>query len=288
MKITFSDVSDKGLKRPSNQDSIFSKVSEDNRIALFVIADGMGGHYMGELASGAITSGFSEWWTALSGCGFERTYEECVAEIRQVLKNANKYVYDNYTASGHTCGSTVVVLFIYGIRYYMINVGDSRLYEYKGKRLHQISFDHTYGSIAVRDGRITEAEISGNKKYGKLVEAIGCKKEYNYFELGTELCNNRFLLCTDGLYKAIPVKIIEKKIRSGKNLSNVSETLLKDVFAAGAKDNVSMIIIDIYDENYKPVKNKNFNIKKLILPAMCFLAFLILAAIIVLLKFLLN
>lgn len=288
MKITFSDVSDKGLKRPSNQDSIFSKVSEDNRVALFVIADGMGGHYMGELASGAITSGFSEWWTALSGCGFERTYEECVAEIRQILQNANRYVYDNYTASGHTCGSTVVVLFIHGIRYYTINVGDSRLYEYKNKKLRQISFDHTYGSVALRDGRITEKEITENKKYQKLVEAIGCKKEYNCFELGTELCNNRFLLCTDGLYKAIPIKIIEKKIRSGRNLSNINDALMKAVFAAGAKDNVSMIIIDIYDENYKPVKNKKFNIKKLILPALCIFAFLALAAIIVLLKLLIG
>lgn len=286
MNITFSDVSDKGLKRPSNQDSIFSKISDDNRIALFVIADGMGGHYMGELASGAITSRFSEWWTSLSGCGFERTYEECVSEIREVLKNANEYVYNNYTASGNTCGSTVVVLFIYGIRYYMINVGDSRLYEYKNKGLHQLSFDHTYGSVALRDGKITEKEIAGNKKYEKLVEAIGCKKEYNTFELENELSNNRFLLCSDGLFKAVPIKIIEKKIRSAKKLSNISDALVKSVFAAGARDNVSMIIIDIYDENYKPAKKLKFNAKKLILPALCAFVILILAVIIVMLKLL--
>lgn len=283
-------MSDKGLKRPSNQDSIFSKVSDDNRIALFVIADGMGGHYMGELASGAITSGFASWWTYLSGGGFERSYEECVEGIREVLRDANKYVYDNYTASGHTCGSTVVVLFIYNEKYYMINVGDSRLYEYHSKNLRQISFDHTYGSIAVRDGKMTAQELlnAADKKYDKLVEAIGCKKEYNYFEVGDDLKNNRFLLCTDGLYKSVPMKTITKGIRSRKKLSVITGALLKAVLAAGARDNVSMIIADIFDENYKPVKTKKFDPKKIILPALCVLAFLILAGIAVLAVFLLK
>lgn len=269
MKITFSEVSDKGLKRPTNQDRIFSKVSDDNRYALFVIADGMGGHYMGDLASGAIINEFTAWWRAFSGSRFEKSFKECMSGINEALDKANNYIYDNYTAQAHTCGSTVVVLFIYIDTYYIVNVGDSRIYDCADGHFTQLSFDHTFGSISVRDGKMTPEEAMADKRSGKLAEVIGCKKSFERYEISGQITNNRFLLCTDGLYKMVTHKFICRNTFSIKSVKKLTSALLDEVLKAGATDNVSIIAVDCFDPLCKTKRKRKPNPTVIIL---CILA----------------
>lgn len=276
LKITFSEVCDKGLKRSVNQDRIFSMVSDDNRYALFVIADGMGGHYMGELASGAIINEFTAWWGTFSDSRFEKSIEECLSGISDALEKANDYIYENYTAQAHTCGSTVVVLFIYNNTYYIINVGDSRIYDCMDGNFTQLSFDHTFSSISIRDGKMTPEEAMADRRSGKLVEAIGCKKSFERYELSGQITNNRFLMCTDGLYKMIPYKFICRKVFSVKSVNKLTSILFNAVLKAGAADNVSIIAVDFFDPLCKVRRTRKPNMAVLILSVLGCAIFLLL------------
>lgn len=266
MHIDFYSVNDVGLKRPTNQDSIFAQVFGD-RVGLFVVADGMGGHYMGEIASQYITEKVRIWWDEQVLNNFCKSFNDCKWELMQVLQTANSYIFDNYTDKGKTCGSTVVIMLIYEEQYFLVNVGDSRLYVYIDNTLRKLNFDHTYGEVAVRDGIITREEAERNPKREKLVEAIGCKKEFNEYQTCDVVGNNRYLLCSDGLYKMLPINVICDAVGNRKySIKRICKELIKKVYSAGAKDNVSCIIVDVSDKPQTAVSiNKNLILTALLI-----------------------
>lgn len=273
MHIDFYSVSCIGLKRPVNQDSVFAE-SFDDRIGLFVIADGMGGHYMGELASQHITEEISIWWQEQLDSDFCKGFDECRCELLRILRDANDHIFDNYTAKGKICGSTVVVMFIYEKKYFLVNVGDSRLYMYEDNCLKKLNFDHTYGEVAVKNGTITKEEAVNSPKREKLVEAIGCKKEFNEYQFCDAIGYTRYLLCSDGLYKMLPLSKLNAEVGKMKSpVQKICRNLIKKVYSAGAKDNVSCILIDISDGKSEPFIDVDLILWVIILVIMTFLLF---------------
>ena len=240
----FSEIVDIGLVKPSNQDAIFSGKSSDGKYALFVIADGMGGHYMGDLASNAIITEFEKWWTKQSATNFECGYDVCVMEIRNILTDENRYIFSNYTTDKQVCGSTVVILFVFDDKYFMTNVGDSRLYEICGNEAKQLSFDHTFGMVALKNGEITAEQMENDPKRDGLVEAIGAKKSFNSFEAEGTSEDKAFFLCSDGVYKSMEEALLHKILLKRWSPEKKAAYLKKQIIANGARDNYSMYFIE--------------------------------------------
>lgn len=236
-------ITDKGLVRKTNQDAIFSKVSPDNKIGLFVIADGMGGHYMGDLASNKIIQEFEQWWLRFEAAEFNKTDSECMDELKEVLNEANSYIYINYSRDKAISGSTIAVLLIYDKKYYMFNVGDTRIYMIDKNGVNLITVDHTLRTELENKTGVTETDIRNNPKRDALTKAVGTKSDISWHETEGMVEGKRFCICTDGIYKFVDDELLKKILVSHSSPQKICDKLVQLVLKAGAYDNYSMYYI---------------------------------------------
>lgn len=268
--MNIGSLTDKGLVRKTNQDAIFSKVSPDNKIGLFVIADGMGGHFMGDLASNKIVQDFEQWWLGFEAAEFNLSASECMEQLKVVLNGANSYIYTNYSRDKAISGSTIAVLFIYDGKFYMFNVGDTRIYLIDNNEVQLISIDHTLRTELENKTGISETDIRNNPQKDALTKAVGTKSDVSCYESQGNVDKKRFFICTDGVYKFIDDDFLKKILKSNSQPQKICEKLEKNILKSGARDNYSMYYI--CPENSKPD----------IMPIVCGLAILLLIVIILL------
>lgn len=239
MDISFSQYTSAGLVRQNNEDSLFA--AENDRCALFAIADGMGGHYGGELASGYMTEALGQWWKDFEISPIE--FEDCTESLRQVITAVNEKLYNDYSSKGLTCGTTIALLMIYADRYILMNAGDSRVYCMRRGRVIKESVDHVFAAEARMAGEMTESEINSHKSKDKLTSAIGCKSEFKLNVKTAPLTENRsFFICSDGVYKYCSEKDIKRFI-SIKDHNDTEAAVKALVEENGAGDNFSYIKI---------------------------------------------
>lgn len=227
MKLLSANYTDRGSRDGINQDSVLSLVTED--LAVFCVADGMGGHMHGELASREIVGMLRLWQRDNKDRQYEKA-SELFDEIEQVLILANKEIFEKYNAEG-PCGSTVVCLVIYGDRYAVYSAGDSRLYKKKKVHMYQVTRDD-----AASNGKLTKAVgVGENLKFNRTT--------------GKTKKNDEFFLCTDGVYKELAPATIKKlpgKVffaRRNKGIDRLMEYIQKEVSKKGASDNHSAIFV---------------------------------------------
>ncbi len=252
MKIIYSGISDVGLKRKINQDAIFFSTDREKKLYLFVVADGMGGHFNGEAASQTIVAGMRKWLDDLSKDHYDaKEFSEIMVSLRNKMEQINNEIYSKYNQQ-QVCGSTCVILVIYQNMYGVISVGDSRVYLKRGLKVKSLMEDDVWeNQIAIREN-MDIGTIKKHPNYGKLVYAVGPNKDVS-ISVKTDNLRPRdtFLLCSDGLYKYCEFRRIRKAMVSVKQ-SNLEKQLLglvEDVYKRGAKDNISIIIL-------KAVKDK--------------------------------
>lgn len=227
MRLLAANYTDRGSRDGINQDSVLSLITEN--LAIFCVADGMGGHRHGELASREIVGSLRMWQQA----NRDRVYDKPLVlfdEIEEILSAANKEIFHRYNALG-PCGSTVVCLVISGDRYAVYSAGDSRLYKKKKLHMYQITRDD-----AAANGKLTKAVgVSENIKYNR---SMGKLKK-----------NDEFFLCTDGVYKELDPATIKKLpgkvFFTGKNrgIEKLINSVQKQVSRKGASDNHSAIFV---------------------------------------------
>jgi len=129
------------------------------------------------------------------------------------------------------------------------NVGDSRIYHLSGRRLKQISMDHTFVADMVRNRIISEAEAATHKQRHELTRALGgylSVLEVDLWELPA-LVGDRYLLCTDGLVLEIPDKVISRVLKKYSNPQAAANTLVKAALEAGGRDDVTVLVVDVID-----------------------------------------
>ena len=167
MKIECLGLCETGLVRKVNQDSIILKIND--YAGIFVVADGMGGHSHGEIASKMITKTMEDWWNHFSEEKYDWDFEKMVYAIQSSLSYANKEVFRNYNQN-MVCGSTFAILFLYRDRYAVIHAGDSRIY----------LEDQGFGCITVDDVWENQPNLKEEEKrdtshpnYGHLTNALG-------------------------------------------------------------------------------------------------------------------
>lgn len=246
MRMEFAGKSDIGLKREINQDAICA--FQKDGAGLFAVADGMGGHRDGEKASRKVIEVLSDWWNLFSPVLYKFDFRKMMSSIGQAIEYANKRIYGEWGREG-ICGTTVTVLFLYGNFYGVLYAGDSRCYLGYGKRWEQITVDEVWENqpgLSEQDRR-----MKNHPNRGMLSNAVGVRENIQYRVITDyALSGAVFVLCTDGLYKFCPDKVIRNYARQGKGgkeIKKAVEELMARVYGNGAGDNVSIVIVKCYE-----------------------------------------
>lgn len=225
--------SDRGRVREGNEDSFL--VDEP----LYVVADGMGGHVAGDVASATavevITSMAREHQPDAGGVLV--TYiEEANSAIYQKAKEDSRL-------SG--MGTTCTLLFLEGSTAHFAHVGDSRAYLFRGGELSQVTEDHTLVQRMVREGRIERQEAAHHPQRSIITRALGMDTSVEVDTLQLELLEgDRVLLCSDGLSSMLDDDLIARTLREVGDAQAAADSLVEQANEAGGEDNITVVLVD--------------------------------------------
>ncbi len=230
---------DPGKVRSHNEDSV-NIVENDSGEVLVVVADGMGGHKAGEVASSLAVNELSRRFSELSSIGSK---EEAVVWLKEIIDEVNikilKYAEEHVDASGlgTTCVCTIVTkdFLLFG------NIGDSSGYVYKKGKLYKVTKDHTLVNILLESGELTESAAKMHPQKNVLMKALGVaeKIEMDIFDVERDV--DGIFLCSDGLTNMMTVEQMEK-ILNDKELE-LEEQVGKMIMKAnmrGGTDNITI------------------------------------------------
>ena len=232
---------DVGRVREVNQDYIFCSMEPVGKLPnLFLVADGMGGHKAGDLASRYTVE-------TLTDSIKKSDSDNPITIINDAIVEANKKLLEKAAESEQYSGmgTTLVVCTIIGESMYVANVGASRLYLYDG-RLSQITRDHSLVAEMVALGKLGRDEARRHEKKNVITRAIGGSKEVmaDFFE--AELtAGNRIIMCSDGLSNMVEDEEIEQILSSDIPIEDKTKQLLGRANENGGKDNIAVVIIEL-------------------------------------------
>ena len=232
---------DVGRIREVNQDYIFCSMEPVGKLPnLFLVADGMGGHKAGDLASRYTVE-------TLTDSIKNSASDNPITIINDAIVEANTKLLEKAAESEQSTGmgTTLVVCTIIGESMYVENVGDSRLYLYDG-RLSQITRDHSLVAEMVALGKLGRDEARRHEKKNVITRAIGGAKEImaDFFE--AELtAGNRIIMCSDGLSNMVEDEEIERVLASDIPIEDKTKQLLGRANENGGKDNIAVVIIEL-------------------------------------------
>ncbi len=258
-KIQIVGFTDTGRVRQNNEDCI----GYDSALGLLVLADGMGGHLGGEVASTvSVDTIIESVQQALpkvdlgeidptSGFSLESV---CVQEA---IDQANEAIYkrSNEDAELRGMGTTIVVLLFYDNRFSLAHIGDSRCYRYRGEKMEQITKDHSLLQELIDRGFYTPEEAQNSLNKNLVTKALGIDPTISP-DIQEELVmkNDIYLLCSDGLTDLVADEYISLTIkRFSDNLEEAAKQLISKANQNGGKDNISVILCRI-DEDFSESK----------------------------------
>lgn len=225
-----------GLKRKINEDSILVETGR----GLWAVADGMGGHEAGEVASAAVVD-------ALRAMPDNLNLDDLAAQAIQVLQRVNGELIGlaRSTASERTIGTTVVGLAITGERFSCFWAGDSRAYRVRDGEITRVSRDHSLVQDLVDAGMIKPEEAEGHENSNVITRAVGVRAslEVDCVSGGVQP-GDLFLLASDGLTRVVNDQEILAELERA-TLDQGASKLLEMVLERGAPDNVSMVIVKL-------------------------------------------
>ena len=233
-------ITDIGLRREMNQDYIFASDKPLGSLScLYLVADGMGGHRAGDLASKLTVETVVNQVVTTIGVDPEEL-------LRDAFGMANTAIIQ--TASRHReyygMGTTLVGCTICGDELLVANVGDSRLYNYRDG-FEQITVDHSLVEEMVRAGTLDRKYARIHPERNVITRAIGAEDHVSvdFFRLPLSECG-LILMCSDGLTSMIDDDEIERVLAQGGTLEERASALIARANEAGGKDNISVILID--------------------------------------------
>lgn len=254
MKMRYGALSDQGDVRTENQDRILALTGmvEGKETGLFVVADGMGGLSYGSAVSAYIIESFSRWWEEdfpeMAQAG-KCKKEEIKELLEQEIWDVNQEVFAFCKRENCRSGSTLSVLFIYDGHYYIVNMGDSRIYHFQKGVLKRLTEDQSMAAQLVREKKLTEEEAKHSGKNHILTMCIGMVEiPRNFYTEGTLKNGDCFLLCSDGLYNVAEEQEICNILNQNEIDPQEKAHSLRNLIQPGkAGDNVSEIIVEIME-----------------------------------------
>lgn len=232
-------ITDPGIVRSHNEDSVII-VKNMMGEHMLIVADGMGGHRAGEIASGIAVSHLSERFMALSSIGSKLDAINWLDENVSII-NAEiiKYASSNPECMG--MGTTLVVAILTQDFLIFGNVGDSSGFVLKNQKLHKVTKDHTLVNVLVESGELTEEEAQNHPKKNVLMRALGAsdKQELDKFAVETDI--DAILLASDGLTNMLSIEQIENILNDEDlDIETKLTKLIRKCNSRGGTDNISV------------------------------------------------
>lgn len=242
--------SDVGRLRSKNDDSAYA-----GRY-LAVVADGMGGHAGGDVASASTVLDMIH----LDHDDYPEGADTVLAdEIQTANSLLSELVHMDPKLAG--MGTTVTALLLEGKQLHFAHIGDSRAYRLRGTTFEQISVDHTFVQRLIDEGRLRPEEAETHPHKNVLMRVLGdvdASPELDLDVLDVE-AGERWLLCSDGL-NYVPGPVVEQVVRETKNLAECAELLIQLTLANGAPDNVTVVMLEIAEETGDDVNTASVDI----------------------------
>lgn len=231
--------SDIGRVRSSNQDSGYAGVN------LFFVADGMGGHAGGDIAS-AITSQHLALADEPLGSSAEAE-QKLIDFVYQAKQKIDASVKQHPAITG--MGTTLSALMVTGTKVTIAHIGDSRIYLARDGVVKQITSDHTFVQRLVDTGRISEEEALVHPRRSVLMRVLGDIEQFPEVDTDTYETKpgDRWMACSDGLSGVVPKQLMESVLLSKVDVKEGCELLVGEALEFGAPDNVTVVLIDVLD-----------------------------------------
>ena len=255
-----------GMKRDHNEDSFL--VAKQQQI--YALADGMGGHAAGEVASGMFTEivdrEIRRLGTALERKGVhdDEKRRRIIAELPQVVQTANADIFAesqrNPTRRG--MGTTGILFLPTGEQGYICHVGDSRLYLFRNDELHQITEDHSYVIQLIKAGKLTHAEAEHHPLKNVVMQCIGTQATVKVDTLYLDIApGDQFLLCSDGLSDMVSPPELAAVMAQYRGAD-----LVKQAIAAanrnGGMDNITVLVVEAREDRDVPSTITDYGVMK--------------------------
>ncbi|MEV7012981.1 Stp1/IreP family PP2C-type Ser/Thr phosphatase [Streptosporangium sp. NPDC051022] len=229
--------SDVGLLREGNEDSAYASGR------LLAVADGMGGHAHGEVASSVAIA-------AMSSLEEETQNADLLSAIEAAVRDANRRLYQmvGRDPSLKGMGTTLTAMLWSGTRVALVHVGDSRAYLLRSGELYQITHDHTLVQSLVDDGRITQEEAATHPQRSILLRALDGSGEVEPdLSLREAQVGDRYLLCSDGLSGVVTAETLHHTLSTIDDPETVVRALIDLANRGGGPDNITCVLADVLE-----------------------------------------
>ncbi|MDP6863392.1 MAG: Stp1/IreP family PP2C-type Ser/Thr phosphatase [Acidimicrobiales bacterium] len=237
LRLAWGGATDQGRIRANNQDAMYADS------ALFVVADGMGGHQGGEVAAN------------LAVRTVAKADRESLAQLRDAIIEANRVVHETAIEQPelHGMGTTLTALAVSreaeSPQFVILNVGDSRIYRHRDGQLEQLTEDHSYVAELMRRGELDEDAAAVHPYRNMLTRAIGVHADVEIDEwLFDPVAGDRFMLCSDGVTNELDDSEIAEQLAHEQDPSATAKALVGLANDRGGRDNSTVLIVDVHVE----------------------------------------
>lgn len=234
MKLAVGARTDVGRVREGNEDSYLVDSP------LFVIADGMGGHAAGDIASATAVEKIKEHRSEITA--------DDPTTLTGTVRDANRAIWDKSeidpTVRG--MGTTCTMILVEGDRAEVAHVGDSRAYLFHNGELRQITDDHTLVGRMVREGKLKPEEAERHPQRSMVTRALGVDEDVEVDQFSVTLApGDRLILCSDGLSGMLSEERIAQVLTNESDPQAAADRLIEDANEAGGEDNITVIVVDV-------------------------------------------
>ena len=248
LRLEAAELTDLGRRRERNQDNVAHVLPTDARTldekgALFVVCDGMGGHAAGEVASELGVQTICEEY-------YNTAAKDVITSIATAVERANTVIYqhalDHPEQSG--MGTTCVALVIAGGRAFVVNIGDSRAYIIRNGKMRQVTRDHSWVAEQVRVGLLTEEQARTHSHRNVITRSLGTQPNVTAdLFIETMHDGDRVLLCSDGLHGYVDESEIEREVTTDQDPNVTVQRLIDMANDNGGPDNITASLVYLVD-----------------------------------------
>lgn len=235
MKLVSFGKSSIGMKRTHNEDALY----RNDSLGLYIVADGMGGHKAGEIASTMAIDGIKNYLLNQKNMNGKSLVDAIYVANNLIFKSATA----NTQYSG--MGTTVVSMLVTGAGISLCHVGDSRAYLLRDGKLIRLTEDHTYVNEQFKSGLLTEKQMETHSMKNVLTRSLGFSEQLKVESQKLDLHkSDRYILCSDGLTHMVPDDVISE-LASMPDAVHAVSTLIDVANTNGGDDNITVLVLDV-------------------------------------------
>jgi protein phosphatase len=239
--LRFAARSDRGLIRGNNQDSVYAGPR------LLAVADGMGGHAAGDVASKVVIA-------ALEHLDEDAPSGDMLQAMRQAVYEGSEHLREVIREAPQLegMGTTLTAILFAGGRLALCHVGDSRAYLQRDGQMSQITHDDTFVQTLIDDGRITAEEASSHPQRSLLLRALNGQEVEPDLSMREARAGDRYLLCSDGLSGVVSEETLAEALKD-PDPQSTADRLIELALRSGGPDNITVIVADVIDDDGRGV-----------------------------------